>query len=375
MWRAAALMLVLGCAHRPPPVEEPPDAPIRTWDGRIAGLRQIAHPRPDIDISYLVPDPSAELRWPLPPNVHPVLEPQFPIARELAASGVPWHDLCARGFVRRVAPGADPVMVEYLAGWCHAVNRDIDLAVAALGNVRRKSTRLADPAAIDLANILADSGSADQAQRVLARVTVGDAALYDILAATYAEVGALDDATVFNNLGLDSLGRPAERCHRLVKQSAIEGRGASIVAAELARMAMPTPNAPADQDCVRLHHLVVCWRHPGAECGAYFADVGIDAKHTYLLTAYDRWPRGRSTTDQWRSIAQDAIKAMPLDGADVMATLALELALGVSPCIPTNLRDLRGDAERIKQHPGHLATLDPRLDAIIRRGRELCSPS
>lgn len=376
MLRAAALMLVLGCAHRPPPVEEPPDPPVGRirWDGKIAGLTTIAHPRPTIDIAYLVPDPTTELRWPLPPNVHPVLEPQFPITGQFAAPGVPWQNLCARGFVTRVAPTADPVLVEYLGGWCHAANRDIDLAVAALGNVRRKSGRLGDAATIDIANILADAGSAEQAQRVLARVMVGDAELYDILAATYAEVGAIDAATVFNDLGLDRLGLPAERCHRLVKRSAIEGAHVSwITLNELERMAKVSALGPADRECVRLHNMIECWQHPGAVCGAYFADVGIDPKHTLLLTAYDRWPRGRSTTDQWRSIAIQAIQAMPVDGADFMATIALELALRVAPCAPDSVGALRGDAERIKQHPQHATTLDPRLDAIIERGAALCS--
>ena len=370
MLRAAALTLVLGCAHRAPPVEEPPDPPVGRirWDGKIAGLKTIAHPRPAIDIAYLVPDPTTELRWPLPPNVHPVLEPQFPIAGQFAAPGVQWEDLCARGIVTRVAPGADAVMVEYLAGWCHAANRDIDLAVAALGNARRKSPALGIPAAIDIANILVDAGSADQAQRVLARVLGGDPWLYDYIAATYAEVGRLDDATVFNDLALGMAGLPADECHRIVKKLAIEAPHTSW---ELSWNLKS--NAMGNRTCGALHHMIECWQHPGAVCGAYFADVGIDPKHTLLLTAWERWPRGRSTTDQWRSIATQAIDAMPVEGADFIATIALELALRVAPCAPEGIGVLRGDAERIKQHPEHVTTLDPRLDAIIERGAELCS--
>ncbi len=371
---AALLATVGGCLHAPaPPLDESPDPPVGRirWDGKIAGLRTIAHPRPPLDFAYLVPDPTTELRWPLPPNVHPMLEPRFPIAAQFAAPGVPWQNLCARGFVMRVAPGADPGMVEYLAGWCHAANRDIDLAVAALGNVRRMSGRLGDAATLDIANILVDAGSADQAQRVLARALVGDAELYDIVAATYAEVGAIDASTVFNDLALDRLGLPADRCHRLVKQLAIAAPRVSwSTMYELEQLATVPP---ADRECVRLHHMIECWQQPGAVCGAYFADVGIDPKHTLLLTAYERWPRGRSTTDQWRAIALGAIEAMPVGGADVMATLALELALRVAPCTPESRSELRRDAQRIEQHPAHVATLDPRLEVIIEHGAALCS--
>ncbi len=335
-----------------------------TWDGRIDGRRTISHARPAMDLSFL-PDPASELRWPMSPNVHPILEPNVPIAEALAAPGVDWRTLCQRGAQNRVAPSLDPMFVEYLRAWCYVENRDVDLAISALARVRSRPSALAEGARIDIANILVDAGPADQAQAVLSRVWIPASEINDLMAATYAEVGKLDDATVFNDLALDTLGSPSQRCHRLVKRIAIEGAlASSMTRYELEQMTKIPQRS--DPECTRLQHMVTCWHRPGAECSAYFADAGMDARYTPLMAAYARWPRGASTSDQWRAVALDAMAAMPIEGADEMAMVALELAFRVSPSTPAQLRAIHGDARRIKDDPAHGAALDSRLDAILR---------
>jgi len=365
MLRVIALAAVVGCGSTPRPIEEPVAAPRpMKWDGKIAGLRTVAHARPTIDLSFL-PDPVSELRWPLPPNVHPLLEPRFAIAEVFAAPGVDWRTLCQRGAQNRVAPSLDPMFVEYLRAWCYVENRDIDLAISGLARVAARSAVLADSARLDIANVLVDAGSADQAQRVLARVWIQPAAIYDVVAATYAEVGKLDDATVFNDLALAMMGTSEQRCRRLVKRIAIEGPLASSTARyELEQMTTVPPRS--ERTCARLYHAVACWHHPGTACSAYFTDEGMDTRYTSLMTAYERWPRGASTSDQWRAVALDALDAMPLDGADLLATLALEMAVKVSAASPAQLRVLRRDAQRILAEPAHAAGLDARLTAILR---------
>src|ERR1043165_1902809 len=87
-------------------------------------------PRPDVDLSVLVPDFHDELRWPLTPMNHPVMEPKFPIPQVFAQPGIGWLELCGSGAMNRY--GKEKEMLSYLRGWCKAVDGAPDAACSNL---------------------------------------------------------------------------------------------------------------------------------------------------------------------------------------------------------------------------------------------------
>ena len=102
--RGVVVVLLAAAACRPKPPEplarEPeiePNEPDEPVGDLPMPLEIVLAPRPDIDITNLVPDPTHELRWPLSMASHPELEPQFEIAAALAEPGVGWTDLCRLG--------------------------------------------------------------------------------------------------------------------------------------------------------------------------------------------------------------------------------------------------------------------------------------
>ena len=106
MRRALLALLVVGCGTKPPPPQ-----PVRYWENALLVSRgpdpnrssRTEQRRPNIDVRSLLPDFSAELRWPLTGMSHPILEPRFAIAQELAVPGVEWQQLCARGVQNRTS--------------------------------------------------------------------------------------------------------------------------------------------------------------------------------------------------------------------------------------------------------------------------------
>ena len=229
MWQDArvrplvVLLLASACGARPPAPIENADQPV--GDLRRAGdayERTAWKRRPQIDVSWLLPDFHDELRWPLSGMHHPKLEPEFPVAQELAI-GVDWQGLCARGVHRRIS-ATQKELISYLRGWCHVQERDVDGACAELvpllGSVK---SGLRDAVRRDLANILVESGDAEKAEHWLTKHHVRDIETLDLLAANYVEVGSPADAFAINRrvIDEDDYATPATKCRRLVRRIAI----------------------------------------------------------------------------------------------------------------------------------------------------------
>ena len=334
--------------------------------GAIAGQPMVAvmAARPDIDLSAVLPDPSEELRWPLTMTSHPVLEPQFPIAAALAVPGVTWTDLCARGAQNRHASGGHE-LVEYLHAWCDVTQHDAEAAIGFLGPLTHPAILGMGPAVIiDIANILADAGSADAALHLLAKLHIKDIEIFDTLAATYVEVGRAEDARAINQIAIDNDPFPHDvvRCHREARRI--------VLAEPLSRapMVIDLKKAQAhaiDPTCLRLVHELACWVEPENDCVAYLVDQGIDLRYAELLAAYMTWPVRSATYSTWMAIAQHAMGAMPLADADLLATSALESSLETSSCDLQRFDDINAGARRLLLDPKHATSLNHRLTRMI----------
>ena len=86
--RRLGLLIVAACgAKAPQPSRGVDNAGVATPTAKKRAFknpRYVSAPRPDIDMTGVLPDFHEELRWPLSGMNHPVLEPRFPIASELA---------------------------------------------------------------------------------------------------------------------------------------------------------------------------------------------------------------------------------------------------------------------------------------------------
>ncbi|MEO7096209.1 MAG: hypothetical protein ABI175_23320 [Polyangiales bacterium] len=274
MWRAAALVsLLAGCASSPAetlrdpkPVAriepahgwtDPPKPPkVKADDGRASWL---AYPRPDIPVDVRIGalrnamDVSDHLRWPLTANHHPALEPAYPIAPVFAAAGVGWADLCKLGAQNRRTSGVPLDQIEYLRAWCDVAKHEPELAVVRLAPLLR-STVVTLPAAVrrDIANIIVDSGDSSLGQRILTTARVDEVAMYDLLSASYEEVGKAADAMVFNDLAIDAytLSKAGDHCHRLAKRVVIAERDDDERKVRLELLGHAAPKDPPACSCI-----------------------------------------------------------------------------------------------------------------------------
>jgi hypothetical protein len=285
-----------------------------------------AEPRPDIDVSFLLPDFHDELRWPLSGMNHPTLEPRFPIAQELAV-GVDWQQLCARGVQNRVS-ATQKELLGYLQGWCEVQKRNVDGACThlkpLLGSMKsgmRTAVRQ------DLANILVDQGSSEKAEHWLSKHDIRDVATLDLLAASYVELGLDGDAFAINRRAIDSddYATAATKCKRLVKRIVLGyDHEPELAAGQLKSMVVNT-KAP-DKTCQRLWNKVACWRDH-SKCTGFHDDENIPASTRLLLDAYDAWPSGPTTSMQWWSYTDMARLALPNRGAADLVVSAMEATL------------------------------------------------
>lgn len=285
-------------------------------------------PRPQLDVESLVPDFHEELRWPMSAMSHPELAPQFEIAAVFAQPGIGFIELCERGVQNRITAGRNRDELEYLRGCCSAVKGDADAACGKLAPLAN-SPVLGLQAAIrtDLANIIANHGDVDEAERLLAKHRLDDGLLLDTLAATYLEVDKPHAAYEMNRRALDSSGHTtnATHCRRLVRDIVLRNdRELSPRVKELAGMV--TNHKLPDPVCVSLHRALKCWQKPGMDCLDYFQEQKIDHKNLYLLVAYRAWP---TTGDyfKWVGVAADALSAHPLAGSEDLAVVALDASL------------------------------------------------
>jgi hypothetical protein len=317
------------------------------------------HPMPSA-LTNLAFDVQEELRWPLTPGMHPVMEPAYPIAPIFADSGVGWADLCARGVQNRSAPSISREHLSYLRGWCHAGNRQVDRALDELGPLRHaRVPRLAEAVRIDIANILAGAGPADQAQKQLARANIDDLAVYDLLAAAYVEVGSTADASELNDQALDGgYGgtTPAARCHRLARRIALQ-RDPS---ARPSKADLSSLGESGDRECQRLRAHLQC--SIARQCEDWVKELGVPHDTVFLFDTHYLWSEAARGRESWRSVMERALMALPVPGAEDVAIAALKLCTDDDSC---NSRVACSAAGQLKNDPSHDASRNKELATLV----------
>ena len=386
MFRAAVLVtfLVGACASRPPEKLEQPRPIEREPDETSTATPQVPKATPAVvkesridQISSLPPAPDPKIaeamaaldvhdyeRWPLSPNQHPALEPAYAIAKVFAQPGVSWLDLCRQGAQNRRG-GGNTEQLEYLRGWCEVAKRDARAAVMRLAPLVR-SPVLGMPAAVrtDIANIVVDAGDADEAARVLSSAQVDDVAIYDLVAASYAEVGKTVDALAFGDraIAAQQTRRPADHCMRIARKALLTDPGTRMhVIHELASF--------TNGDCTRLHAELKCWH--AKQCNPYLLAYGVKPESLELGELYAAWPKPGAADDDWVDYARRTAYYVNHDGGDLAIT-AVEAALRNLKCEGPRVAELIGFAQRVRTHPSHDAALDLRISNIVLVHETIC---
>ena len=367
--------LIGACRAKPPepltrePEIEPPARPVEA----ITDIEIVLSPRPDIDLSNLVPDPTDELRWPLSMASHPELEPQFEIAAALAEPGVGWTDLCRLGAHNRHMRKDKRDHVAYLRGWCNVGKQDLDGALTNLVPLANSIVSgLAPAVRTDFANILVSSGDANDASRLLTKHGIKDIAVLDTLAASFIELGKMDDAYVINELALaaDNRRNVENRCRRLTRRIVLRPPPKQIKAVDL-------PNAGlfdvrGHETCERLEHELECWLDPASGCVNYFTDQQLDVeKAKAITTAYFGWPSGAALGITWYRTAHKAFQAIPHPGADLLAVAALENSLRTTRCDSPYVQGIV-DLANVIRIADHDPAINDGLTRVIYSPTQLC---
>lgn len=332
-----AVVVLASCAPKPAeplePVQGQDEDPV-VGDLGPPELRVVV-PRPEVDVSGIVPDLHDELRWPLTAMSHPSLEPRFGVAAVFAEAGVGWLELCKRGVHKRTSNGRNRDELEYLRGWCGAAGGDADAACSSLQPLVHSTVLgLASAVKIDLANIIANAGHLDRAEHLLTRYQIDDPEVLDTLAATYVEVGAEQDAYEINRRAIDVDARASDevQCRRLIKQIALGPEGERTLPVEQLTSMVKGRRLP-DPTCVRLLHAWTCHADPKEGCADYLDENGISADWLHVLRAYYAWPNGPASHRTFLFIAQEALNAWRLPEAQQVMFAALEAATrGVDGC-------------------------------------------
>ena len=358
----ATLAALAACAAAPPePLSNPKRKPRHDpWDP--APL--VAHvPRPAITLPALPPppmrmDPTELVRWPLGHAEHPALEPAFAVAKVFAEPGVPWTDLCARGVQNRRGGGIAEVHRTYLTAWCAVLTRDAAAALARLAPLMSTVERgIADAARRDIANIVVDAGAADISGDLLARARIDDVEIYDLVSATYAEVGRTDDARWFNGRAMAS-SSTGGRCERRAKE---------IVLSDPYQREELIKRLQLEGTCRLVAADLACW-HDVDNC------LGGRSAEQRLHEIYNRWPSLPTTSGTWWTIAYRTSLLLSVPGADELATAALAAMLTASRCSPAEVRIAADTATAIRANPAHNTKLAAQLDQIIQTPKQLCQP-
>ena len=148
-----ALMVMVGCGAKPAePLEKPtplahelqvstpvPSGAVPSFAASGEETPVAMIPRPALETLLEPPDVTELGRWPLTIAEHPALEPHFDIAAALAAPGITWTDLCARGAQHRHL-ATQQELVTYLDAWCSVIPGHYGSAIATLGSVRTRRT-------------------------------------------------------------------------------------------------------------------------------------------------------------------------------------------------------------------------------------------
>lgn len=299
------LVAIVACAPARP---EKLEAPQPVWHRSVKGFApspqptvQLAPP-PAIDLSPFMPDFHDELRWPLTPMNHPVMEPKFPIAQEFAQPGVGWMELCSSGVTNRF--GGDKELLSYLRGWCKAVEGDTDAACTNLAPLMHSTKpRLEAAVRNDLANILAQN-HADKAEHFIQAHQLRDVGMLDLLAANFVEVGTTDDALTINRSAIDSDDYPAAatKCMRWTRQIVLLGDKLSPLMKQIEAYAT-VPNSP-DPTCVTEYNRLRCW---AGDCAGLMRANGASPFDEELIEIVELWATTRSSKEWWTIAGKAAI--------------------------------------------------------------------
>jgi hypothetical protein len=341
-----------------PPVREPPTSRID-----LSTSAMPSPPDPKIAEAMAALDVHDYERWPLSPNQHPALEPGFPIAKVFAQPGVSWLDLCRQGAQNRRG-GGNTEQLEYLRGWCNVAKRDTQAAVLQLAPLVR-SPILGMPAAVrfDIANIVVDAGDADEAARVLALAQVDDVAIYDLVAASYAEVGKVPDAIVFGDraIAAQQTRRPAEQCMRLARRAVLVDPGV--------RMATIQELAPySNLECASLYVKLKCWH--AKRCEPYLLAYGVKPESLEHGELFASWPKPGASDDAWVEYARRTSYYRTPDGGETTISV-VEAALRSMKCEGPAVTKLLGIAQVVRGY-AHDPSLDSRINAILLMPENVC---
>lgn len=311
---------------------------------------------PPMQSSVQGPDLSEEPRWPLSIMDHPKLEPHHDVAGVLAEPGISWTELCARGVDKRRDPSHRDEL-QYLSAWCAVAHHDVRTAVTTLAPlVHSVVPEIARAVPIDLANILVQSQDADHADQSLSDEGLRDPHLWDVLAASYFEIGKDADALHATSTALQLAYRapPAETCHRLARELLL-GSDALRDLVQKQLDALAGSKAP-DPTCVELSASVSCVVDRVNGCMRYYGLKNIDPALGRLWALHEVWDHARDWS-AWVDMAQRAHSMRVVDPIAIDMTLqALDAALVASNCEHKALSDIWrvADAMAIGQRAGSL---------------------
>lgn len=363
----AAAATLAACAAAPPETLRNPKQKKRPADVEdVRPLPLSLADRPAITLPPLPPpkvhdDPSELVRWPLSQATHPALDPAFAIEKVFAQPGVSWIDLCARGVQNRRGGGIAEEHRTYLTAWCEVLKHDAQSALTRLAPLMSTTQRgLPDAVRHDVANIVVDAGPADIAEDLLNRARIDDVAVYDLVAATYAEVGRSSAASYFNDRALAATTRTSPgRCER--------GARAILLAHESMRAKL-IEDFRRGGGCNDLAEDLACWSDPKS------CDVARSPARM-VHDVYDNWPTAPADARTWYHLGRRANAAFPASGAAELATAALGASLRSTRCEDTrDIRSIVRLARDVRAATWHDPRLDPELDRITVTPLTLCVP-
>lgn len=368
-----ALLTTVACggAKPPEPLENvavilPPPAPERP--------RVVAAPRPALDLAAILPDPTEQARWPLSVAAHPALEPRFNIAGALAEPGLGWIELCRMGAQNRtLSSGRD--LQSYLKAWCAAANgntADAFNQLVVIGNPTVSGMALA--VREDLANILVQNGDADAAEKLLMKAKVEDIEIFDLLAASYFEIGKNADAHEINERAIDRQlkSSDAAKCHRYARRIILlHPSSRALYMTELDDLGNEAKRSAnkigTDPECKHLDVELACWTLPAMHCRDYLIAQNLDAdRYQALIETYYEWPTVAATYGVWAGLADKADRAQPLPGAARLELAALVAAFGTVKCQNTyGLGEIGRMSKALRAEPARDTSMDATLDQLI----------
>lgn len=327
---------------------------------------------PSMTIPDMGPDLSEEPRWPLSIMDHPKLEPHYDVAGVLAEPGIGWMELCARGVHKRRDPSHRDELA-YLTAWCAAGHHDVRAAVTSLAPLLHSVVpEISNAVPFDLANILVESTDADHADQLFSDEGLRDPYLWDVLAASYFELGKNGDAlhATSTALQLEPQAAAAVTCHRLTREILL----GSDAFRDLVRKqldALADGKAP-DPTCVQLAASVSCSLEPGTGCTRFYRLESVDPLLANLWVLHEHWNQRRD----WSNWIDVAWKAFHLGSADPvgfeMAIQALDAAIVAGNCEQKAMKAIEtaSSAMPTSALPEKLATEAMQIRALAGDARE-----